>query len=89
MKRARSVINDSASACFPGSGSMTVYLSYGLIVGSHVWQRRPHLIGKGFAVSLLAVEGQARALERSVDLARHDESSSKIPCCTKNVTPRE
>ena len=52
---------------------MTVYLSYGLIVGSDVWQRRPHLIGKGFAVSLLAVEGQARAIERSVDLARHDE----------------
>jgi hypothetical protein len=24
MKRARSVINDSASTCFPGSGSMTV-----------------------------------------------------------------
>jgi hypothetical protein len=24
MKRARSVINDNASACLPGSGSMTV-----------------------------------------------------------------
>jgi hypothetical protein len=32
------------------------------------------LIGKGFAVSLLAVEGPARAIERSVDLARHDEN---------------
>ena len=30
-------------------------------------------IGKGFAVSLPAVEGPARAIERSVDLARHDE----------------
>ena len=47
------------------------YLSYGLIVGSDVWHGRPHLIG--FAVSLLAVEGPARAIERLVDLARHDE----------------
>jgi hypothetical protein len=31
------------------------------------------LIGKGFAVSLLAVEGPARTIEHSVDLARHDE----------------
>ena len=35
--------------------------------------RRLRLIGKGFAVSLLAVEGPARAIEHSVDLARHDE----------------
>src|ERR1700681_1075935 len=48
-------------------------LSYGLIVGSDVWHRRPRLIGNGFAVSLLAVEGPTRAIEHSVDLARHDE----------------
>jgi hypothetical protein len=31
------------------------------------------LIGNGFAVSLLAVEGSTRAIKHSVDLARHDE----------------
>jgi hypothetical protein len=31
------------------------------------------LIGSGFAVSLLAVEGPIRATEHAVDLARHDE----------------
>src|SRR5712692_2263298 len=48
-------------------------LSYGLIVGSEVWHRRSRLIGNGFAVSLLAVDGPTRAIEHSVDLARHDE----------------
>src|SRR6266481_1142432 len=38
-----------------------------------MWHRRPRLIGNGFAVSLLAVEGPTRAIEHSVDLARHDE----------------
>ncbi|SIT56894.1 conserved hypothetical protein [Mesorhizobium prunaredense] len=31
------------------------------------------MIGNGFAVSPLAVEGPARAIEHPVDLARHDE----------------
>jgi hypothetical protein len=31
------------------------------------------LIGNGLAVSLLAIEGPTRAIEHSVDLARHDE----------------
>jgi hypothetical protein len=33
MKRARSVINDNASACLPGFGFDDRDLSYGLIVG--------------------------------------------------------
>jgi hypothetical protein len=47
------------------------YLVQRLIVGSDVW--RPRLIGNGFAVSLLAIEEPTRAIEHSVDLARHDE----------------
>jgi hypothetical protein len=31
------------------------------------------VIGNGFAVSRLAVEGPTRAVEHSVDLARHNE----------------
>ena len=36
-------------------------------------------MGNGFAVSLLAVEGPTRAIEHSVDLARHDEIFSCSP----------
>jgi hypothetical protein len=54
------------------SGRETRVNSRGLIVGSNVWHRRAHLIGKAFAVSLLAVEGPAGPIEHPVDLARDD-----------------